>query len=185
MDHLKRLRTEKGLSQAKLAALADVDPSTVNQIERGAREASPATLRKLADALDVSIAELLEDAAPKASRLSPYEPTLLNGLAEERPSSASTATTPFGFVFAKHYEGLAEMIKRSADPGEIGTVYGFMRPLLESRLLTSERIDELSMSDQVEVRRFQSLLEEALKAPLTKGGPSELETQEEHSDRSA
>jgi hypothetical protein len=77
------------------------------------------------------------------------------------------------------------MIKRGADPGEIGTVYGFMRPLLESRLLTSERIDELSMSDQVEVRRFQSLLEEALKAPLTKGGPSELETQEEHSDRSA
>ena len=56
MDQLKRLRMEKGLSQAKLAALADVDPSTVNQIERGARDASPATLRKLAEALDVSIA---------------------------------------------------------------------------------------------------------------------------------
>jgi transcriptional regulator with XRE-family HTH domain len=60
MDQLKRLRAEKGLSQAKLAALADIDPSTVNQIERGAREASPATLRKLAQALDVSLYELIE-----------------------------------------------------------------------------------------------------------------------------
>jgi transcriptional regulator with XRE-family HTH domain len=82
MEQLKRLRSEKGLSQAKLAALADVDPSTVNQIERGVREASPATLRKLAEALDVSIAELLDDAAPKAPRRSPLEPTF-NGLLEE------------------------------------------------------------------------------------------------------
>jgi transcriptional regulator with XRE-family HTH domain len=73
MDQLKRLRTEKGLSQAKLAALADIDPSTVNQIERGAREASPATLRKLAEALDVRLAELIEDAYPKAQAPLPLE----------------------------------------------------------------------------------------------------------------
>jgi transcriptional regulator with XRE-family HTH domain len=84
MDQLKRLRTEKGLSQAKLAALADIDPSTVNQIERGAREASPASLRKLAQALDVSLAELLEGADPKAPRRSSLEPSLFNGLEEER-----------------------------------------------------------------------------------------------------
>ncbi len=66
MERLRRLRIERGLSQARLAARAELDPSTVNQIERGAREASPATLRKLADALDVGIAELLEDASPKA-----------------------------------------------------------------------------------------------------------------------
>ncbi len=84
MDQLKRLRTEKGLSQAKLAALADIDPSTVNQIERGAREASPATLRKLAQALDVSIAELLEDAAPKAHRRSSLEPSFNDVLEDLR-----------------------------------------------------------------------------------------------------
>jgi transcriptional regulator with XRE-family HTH domain len=84
MEQLKRLRTAKGLSQAKLAARADVDPSTVNQIERGAREASPATLRKLADALDVSIAELLEDTAPKAERRSSPEPSFNDVLDEER-----------------------------------------------------------------------------------------------------
>ncbi len=66
MEKLRRLRTEKGLSQARLAARAELDPSTVNQIERGAREASSATLRKLADALDVGLIDLLEPEAPKA-----------------------------------------------------------------------------------------------------------------------
>jgi transcriptional regulator with XRE-family HTH domain len=74
MDQLKRLRVEKGLSQARLAARASIDPSTVNQIERGAREASPATLRKLAEALDVSLAELLEETnAPKGGSRSSLE----------------------------------------------------------------------------------------------------------------
>jgi len=68
MYELKRLRTERGLSQAKLAARADVDPSTVNQIERGAREANVPTLRKLAAALDVSLAELLGEAPSDSKR---------------------------------------------------------------------------------------------------------------------
>ena len=66
MEKLKRLREERGLSQTKLAARADLNPATVNQIEMGRREASAATLRKLAKALDVSAASLLEDEAPKA-----------------------------------------------------------------------------------------------------------------------
>jgi transcriptional regulator with XRE-family HTH domain len=84
MEILRRLRTERGLSQAKLAARAELDPSTVNQIERGAREASPATLRKLADALDVGIADLLEETSPKAPGRSSPEPSLFNGLEDER-----------------------------------------------------------------------------------------------------
>jgi transcriptional regulator with XRE-family HTH domain len=83
MEQLKRLRTARGLSQAKLAARADLDPSTVNQIERGARDASPATLWKLAQALDVSLAELLEDTGPKGVAL-PSQATLFNGSEEER-----------------------------------------------------------------------------------------------------
>ena len=85
MERLRRMRTEKGLSQAKLAARAGLDPSTVNQIERGAREASPATLRKLADALDVGLYELLEgEPSPKASRRSSLEPSLFNGSEDGR-----------------------------------------------------------------------------------------------------
>ena len=59
MEKLKRLREERGLSQVKLAARADLNPATVNQIERGMRDASPGTLRKLADALEVSPSELM------------------------------------------------------------------------------------------------------------------------------
>ncbi|MDP9479906.1 MAG: helix-turn-helix domain-containing protein [Actinomycetota bacterium] len=65
MERLKRLREERRLSQVKLAARADLNPATVNQIERGMRDASPGTLRKLADALEVSLYELMEDEAPK------------------------------------------------------------------------------------------------------------------------
>jgi transcriptional regulator with XRE-family HTH domain len=84
MEQLKRLRAEKGLSQARLAARAGLDPSTVNQIERGAREASPATLRKLAEALDVGIAELLGDISPKVESRSSLEPSFNDVLKEER-----------------------------------------------------------------------------------------------------
>src|SRR5215203_2455228 len=66
MEQLKRLREERGLSQVKLAAKADLNPATVNQIERGARNASPGTLRKLAEALGVSLVALIEGNYPKA-----------------------------------------------------------------------------------------------------------------------
>jgi transcriptional regulator with XRE-family HTH domain len=91
MEKLRRLRTERGLSQARLAARAELDPSTVNQIERGAREASPATLRKLAEALDVGLAELLEDVSPKAPAPSPELP--FNGLEDERHEGTPDAPT--------------------------------------------------------------------------------------------
>jgi transcriptional regulator with XRE-family HTH domain len=84
MEQLKRLRRERGLSQAKLAARADIDPSTMNQIERGARDPSASTLKKLAAALDVSIAELFEEVDPKARGRALYEPSFDNALTEER-----------------------------------------------------------------------------------------------------
>lgn len=73
MEQLKRLRTERNLSQTKLAQLADLNPATVNQIEKGAREPSTATLRKLAEALEVGLADLLEDDVPKAQAPLPSE----------------------------------------------------------------------------------------------------------------
>jgi transcriptional regulator with XRE-family HTH domain len=73
MEQLKRLRQKKGLSQARLAARAELDPSTVNQIERGMRDASPGTLRKLADALEVSLYELIEEKVPKVQSPLPLE----------------------------------------------------------------------------------------------------------------
>jgi transcriptional regulator with XRE-family HTH domain len=56
---MKRMREERVLSQAKLSALADLNPATVNQVELGRRYASEKTLRKLAQAFGVGLAELL------------------------------------------------------------------------------------------------------------------------------
>jgi transcriptional regulator with XRE-family HTH domain len=84
MEQLKRLREERGLSQVKLAARADLNPATVNQIERGTRNASAGTLRKLASALDVSLVDLIEESGSGKAARSSLEPSLLNGLEDER-----------------------------------------------------------------------------------------------------
>jgi len=58
MEELRRLRKVKGLSQAKLAVMAGLDPSTVSQIETGARRANTRTLEQLAAVLGTEVADL-------------------------------------------------------------------------------------------------------------------------------
>lgn len=57
---LRKLREQKGLTQEKLARLADVSNNTVIKIEAGKNE-NPTldTLKKLAKALDVSVDNLI------------------------------------------------------------------------------------------------------------------------------
>lgn len=57
MEELRRIRKYKGLSQVDLAALSGVSQYTITEIETGRREPRPSTLRKLADALDVEVAD--------------------------------------------------------------------------------------------------------------------------------
>lgn len=64
MEEIRRLRRERGLSQAKLAALASLDPSTVSQIETGARRANARTLERLAEALGAEVADLFPKVQP-------------------------------------------------------------------------------------------------------------------------
>ena len=58
---LKRQRTLKALTQAQLAERAGVTTATVARIERDEIEPRMTTLRKLADALGVEPADLVED----------------------------------------------------------------------------------------------------------------------------
>ena len=59
-ENIKRLRIKKGLSQDKLAKLADVTLTTLVKIESGAND-NPTikTLKKIADVLEVAIDDLL------------------------------------------------------------------------------------------------------------------------------
>ncbi|MDO8676316.1 MAG: helix-turn-helix transcriptional regulator [Candidatus Azambacteria bacterium] len=60
-NNLKKLREKKGLSQDRLAKLADVANNTIIKIEQG-ENMNPTldTLKKVAKALDVSVDELIK-----------------------------------------------------------------------------------------------------------------------------
>ena len=59
LPSLRELRQSRGLSQRELAKLASVSSGTVFRLENALRGAYPLTVRKLADALGVSPAELV------------------------------------------------------------------------------------------------------------------------------
>jgi transcriptional regulator with XRE-family HTH domain len=62
-------RVRHGLTQEALAEAAGTDRTTVGHIERGQRAMTLTTLRRVASALDVPAAALLEDAgSPRLTR---------------------------------------------------------------------------------------------------------------------
>lgn len=57
---VKKLRELKKMSQLSLAQKAGLDLTTINEIEKGNREPMLRTIWKIANALDVSLAELFD-----------------------------------------------------------------------------------------------------------------------------
>ena len=58
--NVEKLRKQKGLSQERLARLADVANNTIIKIESGEnKNPTLGTLRKVAKALDISVDELI------------------------------------------------------------------------------------------------------------------------------
>ena len=59
-ENLKRLRTEKGLTQEELACDADISRSTISMVEIAKRDITLSKLEKIANALDMEPSELLK-----------------------------------------------------------------------------------------------------------------------------
>ena len=59
---IRHVRLSKGISQEKLALLAEVDRSYVGRVERGDNNVAVLTLARLAAALDLTIAKLMQKA---------------------------------------------------------------------------------------------------------------------------
>jgi transcriptional regulator with XRE-family HTH domain len=58
---VRRIRLERGLGQERLALLARIDQSGLSKFERNSGSMSEASLRKIAQALEVSFERLLDD----------------------------------------------------------------------------------------------------------------------------
>ncbi|MCL4417348.1 MAG: helix-turn-helix domain-containing protein [Actinobacteria bacterium] len=59
-ENVRKLRKERGLSQEKLAEMIKRDPRTVVAIESGKRNPTLNTIHKIAQALKISLLELLQ-----------------------------------------------------------------------------------------------------------------------------
>jgi transcriptional regulator with XRE-family HTH domain len=58
---IREKRKHAGLSQEKLAEMADLHPNYMSRVERGEEQVSLAALRRIARALKVPVAELVKD----------------------------------------------------------------------------------------------------------------------------
>lgn len=58
-ERLREVRREKGISQERLAELADLHRTYVSSVERGERNVTITTIEKLAAALGVPMTELM------------------------------------------------------------------------------------------------------------------------------
>lgn len=58
-ESMRRIRTQKGLSQEALADLADLHRTYVGSVERGERNISIDNMEALSDALEADLSEML------------------------------------------------------------------------------------------------------------------------------
>ena len=57
--NLKRIRTEKGISQGDIVKASGIDKAMISNIENGKTNPTLATIAKLAKAIGVSVGELM------------------------------------------------------------------------------------------------------------------------------
>lgn len=58
-DNLRKLRLEQGISQERLAELANLHRTYIGSVERGERNISIDNMQELANALNVSLRDML------------------------------------------------------------------------------------------------------------------------------
>lgn len=69
-ERIKNYRKKQDLTQAKLGDLSGIEPSNISHIERGATKASFPTLLSIANALGVTLDDLVYDNLKKSRNIS-------------------------------------------------------------------------------------------------------------------
>ncbi len=145
---VRRLREERGWSQAKLAAGADMAVSGISQIETGVRSPSAATLTKLARAFGVEVADLF----PKAEEPLPFEAE------EQRRLHYLKPWADYVNLLANNVERLVEngrmtnfewLDEFNRDVISLTALYGRILPPPEEQT-EGERLELLKFSDAID-----------------------------------
>lgn len=98
---IRRLREEKGLTQLYVATVVGVTTDTISRWEnRRYPSIKPENAKKLAEALGVSLAEILEQAAPAARPDGPEPPATLQPPDETAPPSLPSRSRRVGIGLA-------------------------------------------------------------------------------------
>ncbi len=102
MESVRRIRRERGLSQQELADKAGIGQDSISAIETGKHEPHPRTLRKLANALGVEVADFFREPAlagkaeaPEAGRPKVLRPRSLAELLERAGLETRWLTLPY------------------------------------------------------------------------------------------
>jgi transcriptional regulator with XRE-family HTH domain len=168
-QNVRYFRKLRGMTQVELAKAAGTTQYTVSEIELAHREPHPATLRKLAAALGVRVADFYGEAEVPKVPAPPSQRSLFNGGEEERRSltvADYNAAETFADVCNRLERSLAiaEREPVGGGRGKVGAHYlirvaaGLSLPLMEKEaflelvLPTAARFIELA-------RRFEELRE--------------------------
>lgn len=65
-NRIKQLRTDRSLSQERLALNAGITPAYLGLLERGKKNATVLTIEKICSAMNISLAEFFSDATEKS-----------------------------------------------------------------------------------------------------------------------
>ncbi len=102
---LREWRERAALSQGELAARSGTSRATIADLEAGNRGGQPKTIRRLAEALRIEPEDLYgEPTYPKEERRSSLEPSLFNGIEEERRLGYLRAWRAFVWKLAHRWE---------------------------------------------------------------------------------
>jgi transcriptional regulator with XRE-family HTH domain len=92
-SRLRALRTDRGETLAQTAERAGISPQYLSEVERGRKEPSSEMIAALAGALDLTVAELMADAAEDLRRNADAAATTKLATVT-RITTSSTATSP-------------------------------------------------------------------------------------------
>jgi transcriptional regulator with XRE-family HTH domain len=165
VDAVKEIRRRKGWSQKDLAEESGVGQDTISGIESGRHEPRPSTLRKLADALGVEVADFFREPAVPLAEAPETGPTETE-VEEKRhviPQSAAS--------LKKHIEDMKELKElREAEMEDLGKGVGLRNALLNQMDLADKGLhdlmEELGVLDFAEAVRAGREMAEPEAIPL-------------------